>query len=158
MFLPKLYIKIILLPKTNNRIKGYPSSFGELFQFILLWILVTPHPCYNKRVSTPGKADRYFKSSANPFKRLHDWKPIWKYNCAPPFTDLPPPYFKDQFFLVFHIIVAWNENTKDLCIPLWVYCLYESIYRWAKHFTWMDVCTKEATSKVKWLPYCVLRI
>ena len=43
-FLPQIYIETILIPQTNNRIKGGPLSFGGVLNFIVLWLLITSYP------------------------------------------------------------------------------------------------------------------
>ena len=56
------------------------------------------------------------------------------------FTDILLLSFKDKLFEVHHMVDAWNQHMKDVFIPLWVYCLYYSIYIWTNKFTcplWM---------------------
>ena len=47
-FLTKFYIDTILLPHKYNIIKVCPLYFGEWLWLILLWILITFHPGYNR--------------------------------------------------------------------------------------------------------------
>ena len=51
------------------------------------------------------------------------------------FTDIPLTYFKEEFFEVCHIIVARNQQMKDVLIPLWFSSLYASISIWTKNVT-----------------------
>ena len=51
------------------------------------------------------------------------------------FTVIIYPPFKDKFFEIIHIIVAWKYQMKDMFIPLWLSCLNQSISIWTKIFT-----------------------
>ena len=51
------------------------------------------------------------------------------------FTALLPTSFKEKLFEVFQMTFAWNKHMKDLLIPLWVFCLYYSIYICTDKFT-----------------------
>ena len=75
------------------------------------------------------------------------------------FTDLLLKSFKDRLFEVWHIIVAWNQHMKDVFIPLWVSCLYESIYIWNNNLTfpvWMFVTRKTHSKGNKYHAMCCI--
>ena len=75
-FLPKFYIESVFLPHKNSRIKGGSLSFEDFLHFVVLCLLVTSHPGYNRRFF--GEVNWYFWRVVNPVKCIHDWKPIRK--------------------------------------------------------------------------------
>ena len=62
-FLAQFYIERVFIPKTNNRIKGSPLSFGEFLHFIGLWILVAFHPGCNRRYFFADKSTGIFEGA-----------------------------------------------------------------------------------------------
>ena len=123
LFLPKFYIEIILLPHTNNSIKGAPLSFGEFFWFIGLWLLITSHP---------GDNIIYFflERSIDIFEGALIWLNVFMTGnrfgnivSTFSFTDLLPPYFKEKFFENIQMIVVWDYHMAYVVIPLWLSCL-----------------------------------
>ena len=84
----------------------------------------------------------HFWRCTNKFKCLHGGTQIKKISYSISFTYLTLTYFKCKSFEVIQMIVAWNQHTKDVFIPFWVYYFDESVSIWTNKFTcpgWMFV-------------------
>jgi hypothetical protein len=51
------------------------------------------------------------------------------------FTLPNPPIFKDRFWEVRDLLIAWNKNMIDQFIPSWISCLDESMSVWLNKWT-----------------------
>ena len=98
---------MILVPQTNNRIKGGPLYFGELLHL------------HDYGSSLPLIQDKIEDVFADNFIDIFEGTPvrlniymignIFKNIISTfSFTDILPPYFKDKFFEVRQIVFAWN--------------------------------------------------
>ena len=91
---------MVLIPHTNNIIKGSPLSIGEFLSFIGLWLFVTSHIGYNRRDVFADNSIDIFGSAPirlNVYMAVHRFKNTIS---ALSFTDITIPYLKDKFFEV----------------------------------------------------------
>ena len=133
-FLPQIYTETILTPQTNNIFKDVPLYFGEFFHFIGLWFLITSFPGYNRRIFFDNSFD-IFKGAPIQLNFYMAGHIFEKIIAALLFTDISLPSFKDKWFEVYHMVDGWNQHMKDVVIPLWVYCLDNSISICTNKFT-----------------------
>ena len=126
LILPKFYIETILLPQTNDTVKGDPLSFGEFPWFIGLWLFTTFLPVYNRGFFWE-RSIAIFEGAPIRLNIFMAGNRFENIITALLFTDLPSPYFKDKLFGILRMIFAWNYHIKGVFIPSWVSFLDESI-------------------------------
>ncbi len=51
------------------------------------------------------------------------------------FTTKPPPSFRDKFWQIWDLILAWNKHMQAIFIAVWALCLDKSMSIWNNRWT-----------------------
>ena len=96
-FLPKIYIKSVLIPHKNNIIKRGPLYSGGFLWVFVLWILSTSHPGYNRR-GFFGEFKWYFEEAPTQLNVFMARKLLENIISTILFNDTLLPSFKYKLF------------------------------------------------------------
>ena len=143
------FVKNIIIPQTNNRLEanGFHRdlSYGEFLRWIGVWLLMST-------LHGPDRAAFWSLTDINRFHgapwRLGDLMSRKRFDAILRsifYTDQEKPAYRDKFWEVRQMIVAWNDNMAEQFTPSWVSCLEESMSPWTNKYTcpgWMFVPRK----------------
>ena len=136
MCFPEKWVREVVIPATNERIKGDPINLSEFYVFL---------GCHFFMACFEGISDRNYWWSQkdidmfegapfrlNGFISLNRFKEI---SAAMEYTNKPPPQeFVDKFHDVRQMIDAFNDHYAEEYIPSWLSCLDESMNSWLNKF------------------------
>ena len=143
------FVKNVIIPQTNNRLEanGFHRdlSYGEFLRWIGVWLLMST-------LHGPDRAAFWSLTDINRFHgapwRLGDLMSRKRFDAILRsifYTDQEKPAYRDKFWEVRQMIVAWNDNMAEQFTPSWVSCLDESMSPWTNKYTcpgWMLVPRK----------------
>ena len=143
------FVKNVIIPQTNNRLEanGFHRdlSYGEFLQWIGVWLLMST-------LHGPDRAAFWSLTDINRFHgapwRLGDLMSQKRFDAILRsifYTVQEKPAYRDKFWEVRQMIVAWNDNMAEKFTPSWVSCLDESMSPWTNKYTcpgWMFVPRK----------------
>ena len=126
----------VLLPLINQHIApGEPVTLGEFYRFIGLWLLMAT-------IQGPTRRDYWATDPISPFRgapiRLNEFMSRCRFEAiltSLRYNNNPPPAYRDPFFEIRQMVVAWNENMCDIFVPGWISCLDESMSYWTNIYT-----------------------
>ena len=129
-------MKDVLLVITSKNLEGSPVSWGEVLNYLGLWLLMS-------YVATGVNTRAYWDNSdPSPFKddpfRLHSFMTFARFDAitrALSFTGHTPPLYIDTFWEVRQMIHAWNWDMADVFLAVWVSCHEESMPIWTSRWT-----------------------
>ena len=135
LFLPKAFFENVILVETNKKIEGNPVTFGELLQFIGIWLFMSTTAGYSRSDWFSQKpVDRWIGAPYR-FNDIMSGRRFEAIISALTFTAAPAPAYQDKFFEVRELIYAWNCNMLATFSPSWVSCLDESMSKWTSKWT-----------------------
>ena len=145
-FYPCDYIKLVIIPQTNNCLAHSDIEFSGFLRFFGCWLYLD---CFevvvyrriwwsNTEVNmfevSPGRLTKYMS--------LNRFEDILR-NLS--YTDKNFPAYNDKFFHMRQMEDAWNANMTKVFEPSWVSVLDESMQEWISKYTcpaWMCVGRK----------------
>ena len=143
------FVKNVIIPQTNNRLEanGFHRdlSYGEFLRWIGVWLLMST-------LHGPDRGAFWSLTDINRFHgapwRLGDLMSRKRFDAILRsifYTDQEKPAYRDKFWEVRQMIVAWNDNMAEQFTPSWVSCLDESMSPWTNKYScpgWMFVPRK----------------
>ena len=128
------FVKNVIIPQANNRLEanGFHCdlSYGEFLWWIGVWLLMST-------LHGPDRAAFWSLTDINRFHgapwRLGDLMSRKRFDAILRsifYTDQEKPAYRDKFWEVRQMIVAWNDNMAEQFTPSWVSCLDESMSPW----------------------------
>ena len=130
-FFPTKWGKKHLLPATNKNLKasGHEESYWEELEgWIALWVVMSLNPSYyvNDFFTVEKPRDEFWNPpylgnhmSGNRFRQIEAALCL----C----NDEPPTEYRDRFFWVRAMILAFNTETKEVFVPSWLCVVDESM-------------------------------
>ena len=131
---PVDYMKHIMLPKMNVKLSAAPISYGELLQFLSIWLHISTTVGFKRREFW-SIGNKKYRDTPMKFNTIMSRNRFENILTSPTFTaDVSPP-FKDKFWEVRSVIEAWNLNMEENVSPGHIPCLDESMFKWLSKCT-----------------------
>lgn len=125
----------MLIPAINKNIKGAPLKYGELLQWIGLWLIMGTMQGFQQRNFWSSCNMDMFATAPYWFNDIMSRNQFEAILTSLTFTDKTAPAYKDPFFEVRQMINEWNKNMFHNFEPRWISCLDKSIMKWINAFT-----------------------
>lgn len=136
IFFPKQYLISVLLPQINNiRQTSEEVKYGEFLRFIGIWFLMaTSHSSERSHYWRDSVVD-CFKGAPYRFGAFMSRNRFDDILSSLVYTNQEVPSYRDKFFQIRQMVMAWNDNMHQSFSPGWITCLDESMMVWTNQFS-----------------------
>jgi hypothetical protein len=143
-FLSCYFLEDTIIEATSNAllvVNAVRTTFGELLQYIgmmMLMLCYMKFPNYFWKMATRMGNESEDEEKDIPlftFNRYMSRRRILAITSALQFTLKQPPSFRDKFWQIWDLILAWNKHMRTIFSALWALCLDKSISIWFSQWT-----------------------